>query len=102
MRNRNTNFSTGGLEAIQSRFGLRVAARLNETTRELPHDVTERLRVGREMALERARLARKTESATSVQTVGSGPAAMLSLGGPGSNRWLKLASLIPLVALVAG
>ena len=102
MTNRNTIFTATGQEALQSRFGLRVAARLNETTRDLPHDVTERLRAGREQALERARLARKTQAASNVQVVGNGPTAALTLGGPGSHRWLKLASLLPLIALVGG
>ncbi len=104
MTNQKTTFTATGLEALQSRFALRVAARLNEATRELPHDVTERLRAGREQALERARLARKTQAqaATGVQVIGGGPAATLSLGGPGSNRWFKLASVLPVIALVGG
>jgi hypothetical protein len=103
MKNQNTLLSSGGLEALQARFALRVAAHLNEASRELPHDVTERLKAARELSLERARLARRTEAAGQVQVngVGGGVAALLR-GGPGSDWWLKLASAIPLVALVLG
>jgi len=102
MKNQNTIFSSGGSDALQARFALRVAARLNEGTRELPADVTERLRFAREQALERARLVRKAEAASAVQTVGRGASATLALGGPGSQRWFKLASVLPVIALVAG
>ena len=102
MKNQNTILSAGGLEALEARFGLRVAARLNEASRELPHDVSERLKAAREMALERARLVRRAEAATATQTTGSGPVASLLLGGPRGTWWLKLASVVPIVALVAG
>ncbi|WP_372524882.1 DUF3619 family protein [Piscinibacter sp.] len=104
MKNQNTIFSSGGLDALQARFGLRVAARLSELNRELPHDVTERLRFAREQALERARLARRAEAATGVQVAGAGDgaAALMSITGPSSNWWLKVASVLPLMALVAG
>jgi hypothetical protein len=102
MKNQNTSYTSGGLDANQSRFGLRVTARLNEGTRDLPHNVTERLRFGREKALERARLARRAEAAASPQTVGRGASASLALGGPGSEHWFKWASVLPVIALVGG
>ena len=102
MKNQNSIISSSGSDALQARFGLRIAARLSELNRELPHDVSERLRFAREKALERARLARRTELATSVQAVGSGAAALVSMNGPRPNWWIKVASLLPLVALVGG
>ena len=102
MKNQNTILTSGGLDAVQARFGLRVASRLNEGTRELPADVTERLRFAREQALERARLVRKAEAAGEVQAVGRGGSATLAFGGPGSQRWFKLASVLPVVALIGG
>jgi hypothetical protein len=99
MKNQNT---MTGLDALQSRFGLRVAARLNEGTLDLPHNVTERLRVAREQALERTRLARKSVAAGGTQVVGRGGSATLGLAGPQSQRWFKLASALPVIALVAG
>jgi len=104
MNMQSTTPASGGLEAVESRFALRVAARLNEQTRELPHSTSERLRVAREQALERARLARKAVAATGAQLSGSGAAGVLSVGGPGgsSGWWLKFLSLLPLLALVGG
>lgn len=101
MKNETVNLPSSGLEAVQARFALRVAGHLNDATRELPHDVAERLKAAREMALERARLARRAEAAGSVQLNGGGPFATMVLGG-GPSRWFKLASLLPIVALVAG
>jgi len=102
MKNQNSSFSSSGLEALQARFAFRVAARLSEGARELPHDINERLRVARDHALERALAARRVETAPSVQTVGSGAAALVSSIGWGSNWWLKLASAVPVVVLVFG
>ncbi|HEV7915677.1 MAG TPA: DUF3619 family protein [Albitalea sp.] len=103
MKNQNITLSSGGLEALQTRYALRVAARLNEASRELPHDVTERLKAARELALERARLARRTEAAAGTQVVGRGPVATMVLGGGSrSDWWLKLASVVPILALVGG
>jgi hypothetical protein len=102
MKNESLSVSPTGLEAIQARFALRVAGHLNQATRELPHDVTERLKAAREMALEQARLARRAEAASG-QRNGSGSLATMVLGGgSGSSHWFKLASLLPIVALVAG
>jgi hypothetical protein len=101
MKNQNTMISPSGLDALQARFALRVAARLNEGTRELPADVTERLRFAREQALERARLVHKAEAAGAVQTVGRGGSAALAFG-VGSQRWFKLASVLPVIALIGG
>jgi len=103
MKNQNIMLSPGGLEALQARFALRVTARLNEGTRGLSHDVSERLKAAREQALERARLVRRAEAATQVQATGNGSAAAVLQGaGWRSNWWLKLASALPIVALVAG
>jgi len=102
MKNQNTMISASGLEGLQARFALRLAARLNEGARELPADVTERLRFAREQALERARLVHKAEAAGAVQTVGRGGSASLAFGGAGSQRWFKLASVLPVIALIGG
>jgi len=97
------------LDALQSRFAYRVTARLDEQAEAASHDVGERLRVAREQAMARARLARaasaKVESATATVVSVSGGAATLSLGGGGprfSGWWLKLAGVLPLIALVGG
>lgn len=83
----------GAAEAMQARFALRVAARLTERSQDLGPDVTERLRFAREQALARAR------SAGAPVTVARSGAVML---GSGSGWWLKIASVLPALALVAG
>jgi hypothetical protein len=100
----NTNLSTyssAGLDALQARFALRVAARLTEGAADLPAGVNERLRFAREQALERARAARRVhQPAEAVVSVSNGPT--LALGGGKSGWWVQLAGLVPLVALVGG
>lgn len=87
------------LDALQSRFALRVTAGLSERCADLGPDITERLRFAREQALARAR-AVHTAEATGVVSAGRSGAATLGLAG--SGRWLKLASVLPVFALAAG
>lgn len=91
------------LDARVARFGLRVAAGLNEQAQTLPANVAERLSFAREQALLKARSARaaQAQAAPSKLVVRSGNA--LSLGrGADSPRWLKLTALLPLILLVLG
>lgn len=85
---------------LESRFARRIAARLSQGTNDLPHDVTERLRVSRERALEAARWATlgQTRVAASIGPSGSGQAVLRG----GSGWGWRLASLVPVVAMVAG
>ena len=96
----NTDLSAAGValdrQALETRYGLRLAARLSEQADAMPHDLAERLRFARELALERARQARVAT------TVVSGGRGTLALGGGGSGWWWRLASLAPVLALVAG
>ena len=87
------------LDALQARFALRVTARLTERSIEIGPDITERLRFAREKALERARAVRSAETAAPVGVSRSGAAI---LGASGSGWWIKLASVLPVFALVAG
>jgi hypothetical protein len=86
------------LDAVQARFALRVTARLTERSQDLGADVTERLRFAREKALERARETRTAEASVPVAATRGG-AAML---GGGAGWWIKLASVLPALALVVG
>lgn len=96
----NTMASLHQTEALEGRVALRLAALLSESTDELPHDIAERLRFGRERALAAARHQRRQEASVVAGTVtSSGRAAVM--GGPPSV-WLRLASALPLVVLVAG
>lgn len=87
---------------IEARFARRVVARLDQQSDLLGHDITERLRVGREQALARARQVRAARSVASpkLQIVGAARGTV-SLGGSPSG-WLRLASLLPLMVLVVG
>ncbi|MEQ1683512.1 MAG: DUF3619 family protein [Burkholderiaceae bacterium] len=87
------------LDALQARFAIRVAARLTERSQGLEADVGERLRFAREKALERARASR---TASASQPLGTTAAGALLLGRVGSGWWMKLASVLPALALIAG
>lgn len=89
------------LDALQARFGLRVASRLSEQAERLPHDLSERLRVAREQAVARARQLRLAQPATASASVLQVSQGSLTLGQPPSG-WLRLASVLPLMVLVLG
>jgi Protein of unknown function (DUF3619) len=87
----------------QDRFGLRVAARLSIGNAELPHDISERLRVARQQAVtnrKRTQLVTSTKSATAIY--GSDGSAIMSFDDEGLNLWNRIASFLPLIALVVG
>jgi Protein of unknown function (DUF3619) len=87
-------------EVLQDRFGLQVAARLSAGTAALPYDVSERLRAAREQAISRRKLVR-VQTASAVQT--NGGSATLTMGGDdGDSLWNRVASFMPLIALVLG
>jgi hypothetical protein len=78
---------------------MRLTAHLNLSTETLPHDISERLRFSRERALA-TRQRRSSVAVTAPSLVGiAGRAGVL--GGPPSI-WLRLASALPLIMLVAG
>jgi hypothetical protein len=86
----------------QDEFGLRIAAHLNSASLELPHDISERLRAARTRAVA-ARLKPQTRLQTSTAAIHQNGAALLNFGGDeGLNIWSRLASLLPLIALIAG
>jgi Protein of unknown function (DUF3619) len=87
------------LDALQARFALRVTAGLTERSLDLGADISERLRFAREQALERGRAARKVEAAMPVGVTHGGAA---TLGRAGANWWIRIASVAPVLALVAG
>ena len=125
-----TQLNDAQREALQARFALRVTARLNEGDQGLPHDITERLRIAREQAVEVARQAQQTRVGVvvagelapvgSAALAGVGAQGGTMLGGwneagqarqPGHGRRLddgplswgwKLATALPVLALVAG
>ena len=89
-------------QALQSRYAMRVAACLSEQAERGTHDIDARLRFARDSALARAQAERTARPGAVVQS-SAGPAGVLTLGGGGpSSWWVKLASALPLLALVAG
>lgn len=90
-------------DALETRFGLRLAARLSDGADRLPHDVTERLRHARDTAL--ARRHAVAVALADATTVGFSSSATLSLGGGpsrGRSWWASLTAIVPLMALVGG
>lgn len=85
--------------SVQDRFGLNLAARLSESVDTLPHDVSERLRVARMQALSQLKAA-QARTASSVSA--NGNTATLTLGGEKTGLWGRVASIIPLIVLIAG
>jgi hypothetical protein len=86
---------------IQDQIGLRIAAQLNSASLNLPHDISERLRAARTRAVA-ARLLPQSRLQTSQDAVHQNGVALLNFGDEGLNIWNRLASLLPLIALVAG
>lgn len=99
-----TSQEASRLEALQARFGIRVASALEALQASKPdRDADERLRFAREQALARARELRRAP--VSAHVVGRSDGAAVLAGGPASDRapwWLRLSSLLPLAVLLAG
>jgi Protein of unknown function (DUF3619) len=86
----------------QNQLGLRVAAHLDAACKELPHDIQARLSAARTRAVA-AKIATQIQAQTTHIVGQSNAAALLHLGGDeGLSIWNRLASLLPLIALVAG
>ena len=83
----------------QDRFGRLVAARLDAGMAELPYGITERLRAARVQAVARRKAA---SLRTAPALAAAGGAATLSFGDEGQSLWNRIASVLPLVALVGG
>jgi len=79
--------------------GGQLAQLLTQASGELPHDLSERLRVARQLAL----AVRKPEPAPRLQVLAQG--SSLTLAGPeseGLGLWSVLGSALPLLALLVG
>lgn len=85
-------------EVLEARTALRITAQLGQAADGLPHDLSERLRVARERALETAQRSRHLHaSARQRQTLAH---RLGRVEGP--SLWLRLASALPLVMLLGG
>jgi len=83
-------------EATESRFARNIAARLSERAENVAPEISERLRFAREKAVEAGRLAR-----SGVEVVSSGRGGAV-LGFSQSPWWQRIATMLPLAALVGG
>jgi Protein of unknown function (DUF3619) len=99
--NRSSEHHRAVLDTVEARFGARLAASLNERASSVPHDISERLRVGREQALARASQVVALQVAEQ-RTALVGASQGAALLGRGQGFWLQLASWMPLAVLVAG
>lgn len=84
-------------------FGRLIAAKLSHGSANLPHDISERLRVARQQAVaqrKRTQLVTVHKPASSVY--GSGGSASMSFDDEGLNLWSRIASFLPLIALLVG
>jgi Protein of unknown function (DUF3619) len=86
-----------GADAQEARFALQVAARLTSQAETITPDIGERLRVARELALERGRTLRAAQAAESRSTLTSAGAAIL-----GGGWWSRLGLALPLAVLFLG
>jgi Protein of unknown function (DUF3619) len=93
-----TNSYQNRADILQDRFGLKAVSYLSAGAADLPHDISERLRVARLQAVAKRKTVR-LESAT--QVVGYGGSATLGWGG-GVSWWARIGSVVPLIALVVG
>ncbi|MBK7004357.1 MAG: DUF3619 family protein [Burkholderiales bacterium] len=83
----------------QDQLGRKIAIRLHDGAETLPHDITERLKVARLQALAR----RKVSKPKLVAGISSqGNALALHLNGDNRSLWNRVASLLPLLALIVG
>lgn len=100
-------------QALEARFGLRVAAHLHESSATLPHDIGERLRVARLQALARAQQTAKVRSLAAAPLAqhrpagglvgASGTAGVAGGGGDAEEaRWMGLGIALLLLLLASG
>ncbi len=83
--------------ALVDRFGYKVAGMLSESP--LPHDISERLRTARQQAITLRKKDTVLQAASNLSV--SGGVAVLG-GNDGLNLWTRFASMLPILALVAG
>ena len=96
-----TNFSRNDAQdqLAQDRFGIQVAGRLSEASNALPHDISERLRVARTQALAKRKAVSRR---TAASVIASGGTAAMTFGDENLGLWDRIASAVPLVALLVG
>lgn len=87
---------------VESRLAARLATVLTERADALPHDLGERLRFGRELALARAREVRRAAAPAANTVVAGRSAAGAAVLAGFVPWWQRAAAVLPVVALLAG
>lgn len=91
-----TTIPPAGSDGPEARFGARVAQRLSAGTQDLPYDIAERLRAGREQAVARRKLVQPLVAPAEASVGRDGSMTL------GSGWWTRIGSAVPLVLLAAG
>ena len=87
-------------DILQDRYGLKTASYLAAGAADLPYDISERLRAARVQAVAVRKIA-KVQLAPVLASSRAG--ATLSMGSDeGFSLWGRIASVLPLIALVVG
>ena len=95
-----TSTATSTAQQTHDAFGQKVAARLTAGQADIHLDITERLRVARQMAVAKRKRVAMSKTAGAVD--GGGGTATLSFDDEGISWWNRFASFLPLLILVAG
>lgn len=82
-------------------YARRVAVRLDDSTGELPHDISERLRAARVQALAKRKKVVPVHQAAPV-VVPLGSSAAIGWRGEGGGWWRSLLAAVPAMALMVG
>lgn len=93
------NQSMNQRDAIYLATGKRISGRLDESLNALPHDVLERLKSARSLAVQARK---KTHAHTQTSIVHAGRSAAMHLGWRGREGWNPLFSFFALLALMVG
>jgi Protein of unknown function (DUF3619) len=95
-----TNLLQKRFAILQDRYGFKTASYLSAGTADMPYEISERLRAVRVQAISKRKIA-KLETASGV--VNANGSAALSWGSDdGLSWWARIASVVPLIALVVG
>lgn len=97
----NTSNSIANRQGLEDRQGRQLAAWLDATARELPHDISERLRVARQQAVDRHARAHVMRTASSGAAALSDGSLVLA-GGEEPSFWPRLAALFSIAAVLIG
>lgn len=89
------------LQTRADSFGKAVALRLSESTESLPHDISERLKAARAQAVAKRKIV-SVQLVTANSVSFSGGEAALQFGEQDGGWFNRIASLLPLLVLVAG